>query len=279
MRIVVVSKADVERIHTLRLLDLHGIPHTIVVHDREAERRLCDAGCRGEIVRSGTETLVDKRNWILKKLIKRDEWFVGMDDNIQKFTRVRAPFLKREANRTDEPVPKTRGAAYDSWRQVYNAEVTPNSWLETMDRDIALADKSDIPLVGVATMENPYFRARRYSNYRFVKTKVYAMRNTGKLHFHGLMGHDSYLSALCVAEHGKVLVDQFLHYKVRMYERGGLGTSRAERDANGLAESLEYTIAKFPGLVAHGRGENTALRFVLNREKSVERWRREHGFA
>lgn len=276
LKIIVVSKADVNRIFTLRLLEEANYDYTVVVHDHKAQRRLEEVGIPSEkIVRSGTKTLVDKRNWILRKLVEPGEWFIGMDDNIRGWTLVQEPFFWHDQNPTDKKPPR----GFKSWREVYNDPVDTKTWLTRfMNGPVRDAMEKGIPLVGVATMENPYFRARRKSNYRFVKTKVFAMQNTGKLHFRGKMGHDSYLSALCVAEHGKVLVDSFFHYKVKMYEGGGLGTSREERDANGLAESLDHSVKKFEGLVVKAKGKNSALKFRLTNENSVEAWRREHGY-
>jgi hypothetical protein len=134
-----------------------------------------------------------------------------------------------------------------------------------------------VPLVGVATMENPYFRAKRYSNFRFVKTKVFAMQNTGDLHFRYEMCHDSYLSARTVARYGAVLVDSFLHYKSKMYEDGGLG-NRFQREHLGLIEQMNKIVVTYPGLVVRAKGANSALRFRLTTATGVNRWRKENGY-
>lgn len=278
MKIIVVSKGEIERAHTLRLLNKYKIPHTVVVHRALDVDSLRYSDVKGfphsDFVISGTRHLVDKRNWILNNLVDDDEWFIGMDDNIQYFTAVHYKF-RGLANPVTENAPRP----FKSWRQIYNREMHPSVWLKLFQRNIQKAGLESIPYVGVATMENPYFRAKRFSNYRFVKTKVYAMQNSRNLRFENKMGHDSFMTAQCVAKYGKVLVDSFLHYKCRMYEGGGLGTSRADRDARGLTKYLERTVKKFDGLVQLGKGANTALRFRLTRESSVERWRNENGWV
>jgi hypothetical protein len=275
MKIIIVSRGDQRRWHTLKLL--HGeIDATVVVHTEKLARSMRKEFPDFKIVASNTTKLVDKRNWILKKLVKKNEWYIGMDDNIRAFTAVRKPWRDMPTNETTKPPPRREG--YKTWREIYNHEVPFDLWLELFKDDMQCAELNDIPLVGVATMENPFMRVKRYSNYRFVKTKVYAMKNTGRLYFENDISHDSWLTALCIAVHGKVLVDSYLHHKVKMYEPGGLGT-REEREAKGLLKFMKHTIDTFPGLVTYGHGKNTALRMCLTNENSVERWREEHGYA
>lgn len=273
MKTIIVSRGDERRWHTLNLL--HGeVDATVVVHNMDIVRRMRKVFPDFEITSSNTEKLVDKRNWILKRLLKKNEWFVGMDDNIRGFTMVRKPYRDMPTNSTNEPPPR---GTYKTWREIYNHEVGYDIWREEFGRDIEMAASQGANLVGVATMENPWMRAKRYSNYRFVKTKIYAMRNTGKFWFENDISHDSWLTAMCIAVHGKVLVDSYLHHKVKMYEVGGLGT-REEREAKGLLKFMDHTIKSFPGLVTVGHGANTALRMCKTTENSVEKWRKENGY-
>jgi len=275
MKIIVVSRGDERRWHTLKLLAGEGIQCVVVAHNKDVRKKIHRTFPMHEVVQSDTTELVDKRNWILENLVDRKEWFIGMDDNIQGFTMVRKKWRKRPFNKVTDKPPD----GFDSWRQVYNHKVSAKLWLKEFKKDVELAKSQDIPLVGVATMENPYFRAKRYSNYRFVKTKVYAMENHPKfLFFENKISHDSWLTALCIANFGKVLVDSYLHHITKMYEVGGLG-NREERERRGLLDYMQHTIDSFPGLVGMGHGKNTALRFLLTREKSVERWREENNYV
>lgn len=266
-KVIVVTRADQRRLHTFKLID----KCVAVVHDTDGEARLRAAGVTCEVVVSNTSTLVEKRNWILKNLVEPGEWFIGLDDNIRHFTMVKAPWRENVQNNTTYGKPP---AGHKNWRKVYNEMVTPSAWLMEMQANIYLAEKEGAPLVGVATMENPFFRERHYSRVRFVKSKAFAMQNVVDLHWKYEMCHDSYLSALAIARYGRVLVDSFMHYKCKMYEEGGLGT-RAERDGKGLLTQMVKICEEFPGLVAHGKGKNTALRFIKVTQASVEKWRNE----
>lgn len=272
MKTIIVSRGDERRWHTLNLLHSE-VDATVVVHNMDIVRRMRKVFPDFEIVSSNTERLVDKRNWILKRMLSKNEWFIGMDDNIRGFTMVQKPFRRNSINDTAGTVPK----GYKSWREIYNKEVSYKDWHREFCIDLDIAASEGANLVGVATMENPWMRARHYSNYRFVKTKIYAMRNTGKFWFENDISHDSWLTAMCIAVHGKVLVDSYLHHKVKMYEIGGLGT-REEREAKGLLKFMDHTIKSFPGLVTVGHGKNTALRMCKTNENSVEKWRKENGY-
>lgn len=270
MKIIVPTIGNLNRLHTVKALA--EVPCILVVHNKYTKDAL-HSDIDSEIVVSGTKTLVEKRNWILDNLVAKDEWFIGMDDNIQMFTAVKKPYRHKEENDTVGLPPKK----FKSWRHVYNSQVIPQEWLIDFRHSIERAKKEGAKLVGVATMENPYFRGRRYSNYRFVKTKAFAMQNCG-LRFEHEMCHDSFLSASAVAQHGRVLVDSFLHHKSTMYEPGGLG-NRAEREAKGLLTQMQDICDKFPGLVVPGKGGNTALKFRLVTRTGVDRWRKENGYV
>lgn len=266
-KIIVVSKGEVMRCHTLRLLTEAGIPHTVVVHDKESADRLKKEKLLGKIVVSNTTGIVAQRNWALDKLVKKREWFIGMDDNIQYFTCVKPAFRKKPKNITSEPPPGKQ-----TWRQIYNVKVEPAEWIAELEKNMQLADTVGAPFIGVATMENPFFRVTRHSNFRFVKTKVYAMKAHPDLRFKYEYAQDSYLTALVLTKYGRVLVDSFMHYKAKMYESGGLG-DRAHREQNGLLTDLNNIVAEFPGLVSLAKGKNSALRVNLTSAASVDRWR------
>jgi hypothetical protein len=274
MKIIVVSRGDVQRCHTLKLLSEWGIQAIVVVHEKKTARRVRRHFPFHRIVVSGTKELVEKRNWILNNLVEENEWFIGMDDNIQYFTMVRKNWRGRESNVVTGPPPK----GHRNWRSVYNTYVIPERWLEELRKDIQMADALNIPLVGVSNTENPYFRSRRYSNYKLVITKVFAMKNVNRLSFENKYSHDSWLSALCVANYGKVLVDSFLHHKTKMNEEGGLG-SREHRIKNGLMGYMKHTMSSFPGLMRLGRGKLKALSFKFHSEAAIERWRKENGYV
>jgi hypothetical protein len=102
-----------------------------------------------------------------------------------------------------------------------------------------------------------------------VKSKIFVLKNVPGLQWKGgSYAHDSWLSAYTVANYGRVVVHNYLYPVHRMYEPGGLGKDRRPL----LEPLLEEIIKEFPGLVDKAKGANSALRFLLTNQKSIERW-------
>lgn len=270
--IIVMSKGCVERMHTMRWLDELGFAYTVVTHTEEQAQSV-KAACAGSVLVTGCKHLVENRN-VAFSLVQEGEWFVGMDDNILRLTQVRDDFYSGDV--IDQEVAPPKPAK--TWRDVYRIGA---SWrLEALVEElIAKCEEYGTIYGGFASMENPFFRQRKWSSVRFVKSKLFVMKRTAGVWWESEYAHDSLMSAYVVAHFGKVAVNNWVHPEHKMYEAGGLGHVSARR-RNGLDDSLELACAMYPGLVAHAkRGKNTALRFLLTNPESVNRWRVERGFV
>lgn len=265
MHIYVISRANEERLHTPRLLRAANLRFTLVVDNAEQADRARRLGYRS-VVATGCKGIVETRNAITAMAGKK--WYIGMDDNIQWFTAVNKSLRGKTSLPTDDGT---------NWRPRYNKQCTPQEFIEGLKGVQQHCDQVGAVYGGVATMENPFFRAGRWAYRRFVKTKAFVMHGGCGLQFKYSMCHDSYMSALAVAAYGSVVVDNWYFYKTTWYERGGLG-GRLDREAKGLLTQMDACVQEFPGLVGVGRGKNTALRFLKVTDKSVERWRKEAGW-
>lgn len=275
MKIIVVSRGDSRRWHTLSLLHKENIRCIVVTHTEEVAKRVKKAFPEFDVrhTKGTTKLLVEKRNWILDNLVDENEWFVGMDDNISRFTMVRKPWRLSQKNEVTGKPPK----GFDTWRRVYNMKVSVRTWLKEFKKDIEIADNESINFVGVSPRENPFFRPSRFSNYKIINSKVFALKNKKGLRFKNRYSHDAWISILCVAKYGKILFDAYLSRVAKTYEIGGLG-SRKKREKNGLLTCMQDAVEKFPGFVRIGKGENSSLNFRFHNKKSVDRWRKEHGY-
>lgn len=265
--IYIVSRADPDRMHTPNLLRAAGIPFTLVVDDAEQVRRAKKLGHKA--ISTGTTDLVSKRNAITD-MVRRSQWYIGMDDNIRGFSMVDKRFRKLE--RVDTSNPKEQ-----PWRKLWNTPAHPVEYVEELNSLASRAASIGAEYAGVATMENPFFRMKRWGHRRFVKSKVFVMRGASDVRFKHRLCHDSYASAHAVALHGTVLTDSFMFYDSKWYEKGGLG-SRQQREEAGLLDQLQQCVDEFHGLVGLARGQNSALRFLKTGESSVNAWRRQHGW-
>jgi len=282
MKIFIVSKAHLPRMHTFPLLVPQALKMkhevSVVTHYKEqaADIRsvlmehwsIPPALCR--VYMTGSDYLVDSRNLIQNELTKPGQWYIGLDDNIQRFNMVEPElFASRERLQTDDG---------SNWRPRYRHKMSPVQIMSCFQMLMDRCEKTGTVFGGFASMENPFFRARKWSEVRFVKSKAYVMLNDGDLEWHGQRcGQDSHMSAAVVAKYGCVAVCNWIHPVHKMYEEGGIGSSEERR--KNLDPMLDSIIEEFPGLVQRGRGKNTALRFNRTSKRAVLRWRCEQGMV
>jgi len=282
MQLYVLSRARAERMHLPFILNADNVPFTLVVDTKEQAQEAKRLLPKPDVLVTHAKDIVEARNFITRYHLRTHgkKYYCGMDDNIRFFTMVMSRF--RDAKYGGKNALPTHSNEYYplvaknwSWRHVFNQQCTPKQYMRELGN---LCDKmvtEGIRYGGVATMENPFFRGTRYSYHRFVKSKVFIMDPTAGLEWKHTMCHDSHMTALCIARYGKVLVNNFMFYKARWYERGGLG-SREAREAAGLLDQLELCVKEFPGLVALASGKNSALRIMRVTDASINRWREEH---
>ena len=263
--IFIVSKAIEERIHTPRLFLAAKIPFTLVVDTPEQAKEAKRLGCK-DVVVSGCSSLNKTRDFITS--LNKD-WFIELDDNIHEFN-----MLSPEYYGCDRIDPTDKSV---NWRKEFRTPCSPTQFIKFMNELSILCDQKGTVFGGVATTENPYFRANKYAYRRFVKTKACVIKGGSGITFKPLLSHDSYATAQTIARFGCVVVNNYLFYKAPWYEKGGLGT-RKEREAKGLLTCMENTMKEFPGLVGRAKGQNSALRILLTNDKSVNEWRRAHGY-
>lgn len=263
--IYIVSRADPERMHTPSLLKAAGVPFTLVV-DNDAQVKVAKR-LGYKAISTDTTDLVSKRNAITDRV---KGWYIGMDDNIRGFTAVDPKW--RRYDRIDTSNPKEQ-----PWRKLFNTPVDAGQYVTLLGELAAHGREVGAEYGGVATMENPFFRMKRWGYRRFVKSKVFVMKGKSEVRFKHRLCHDSYASAHAVALHGTVVTDSYLFYDAKWYEKGGLG-SRQQREEAGLLEQLQQCVDEFPGLVGLARGQNSALRFLKTSATGVNEWRIKHGW-
>lgn len=264
--VYILSRANDERFHTPRLLLKAKVPFKLVVDTQEESNRARGWGC-SDIIVSKCKNIVDVRNFISE--LNGTNWYIGLDDNIQDFSILSKTYFNEDSiDPTDKSV---------NWRKEFRTTCSPQEFIHQLSDISILCEKQKTVLGGVSTTENPYFRANKYAHRRFVKTKAFVMKAGSGLVFKHTMCHDSYITAQAVAMYGRVVVNNFLFYTANWYESGGLG-SRQKREEKGLLTQMNEIIKEFPGLVAVGKGENTALRILLTSDKSVNAWRKVNGY-
>ena len=265
--IYIVSRADPDRMHTPSLLKAAGVPFTLVVDNDAQVKTAKRLGYKA--ISTDTTDLVSKRNAITDRV---KGWYIGMDDNIRGFTAVDEKF-RNVFEKVDTSNPQAA-----PWRKLWNTPMDPADYVIELGKLAAHGRAVGAEYGGVATMENPFFRMKRWGYRRFVKSKVFVMKGKSQVRFKHRLCHDSYASAHAVALHGTVVTDSYLFYDSKWYEKGGLG-SRQQREEAGLLTQLQQCVDEFPGLVGLARGQNSALRFLKTSANGVDQWRRENGWT
>lgn len=270
MRIFVPSAGHVPRMHVFKWIP-HDFDVTCVVDGKEQMRDVKKVFPWLRVVVSGMSSLVETRNFIAEELLKKNEWYVGMDDDIEKLEIVDSKIWHREhVNVTEEkpPVP------HKTWRQAFRIPIVPKNSMAFFDHLRNVTEKNETIYSGVATMENPFFRQRKWGYSRFTKSYVHVGKNTREIPWHGKYGHDSCRTTQVLLRYGKVVVCNWVYGVQKAYGEGGIGSSTKRRPI--LNKHLNSIVQHAPGLVGIGRGANTALRILRYNEESIEKWKADH---
>lgn len=287
MKTVIVTRAYLDRAHTFKwLLDSpsknpfikNGI--IVITHTKEMAKRIKEAypvlAEKCQVIATNGIGLLEQRNYPFKKnLIKVDEWFIGMDDNITAMQQLDV-FLQSDDYKFDiltEPVP----LPFSSWREAFRAPMNIREVYDAFEQLAKMCRSADTYYGGFASVENPLYRARPYSYRRFVKSKAFVMRRVDKAFrwAGGNYAHDSEMSVRAVAQCGRVVVNNMVHPKHKMYEKGGLGDIT---ERNGFEGLMREIIKTYPGLVTRANGPNSALKFLKTHDSNVFEWRRANGY-
>lgn len=284
MNCYIVSRGHVPRMHTAKWIDKTGLNVTWVVHDKAQAANVRSVLPNANIAITNQVGLLSSRNYILRHLVKPLEWYIGMDDNITHLEMV-APKLHGYGSLPVQNKPTT-----GTWRDIYRHPMQPR-YLHRYLKELRVECEAHETIYGgFASTENPMFRARHWSYRRFVKTKLYILRNIDGLTIDGFyygeprpiqfnggdFAHDSWMTTYAIAQYGGVVVNNFVQARHPWYEAGGLGKS-TERRAK-LDVLLDEIIATFPGLVDKAKGANSALRVLRTSDTAVQRWQAANGW-
>ncbi len=268
--IYIVSKGYVPRMHLLTWLRQ---PCTVVTHYKDNARDIKKAFPYVKVVTTNMDGLANSRNMV-SDICKKNAFYIGMDDNIEKFTTVdRRVWKLPKVNMMEQQPPKP----YKTWRHAYRLPLSHVPSLvnvQGLSRLLMLAlQQNDTVYGGVASQENPFFRQAKWSSVRFVKSKFFVMQNTREFQWQGEVSHDSRMSVEVVAHRGCVAVCNYVHAFHQWYGPGGLGTVTERRPL--LNIELAKIVDEYAGLCGIAKGANSALRFLRSTKKAVANWQNE----
>jgi hypothetical protein len=271
MEIIVVSKGDSSRLHSLKWLNRYGFQYTVVTHTAAQARTLRKFSNGNRVIQTGKAFLYENRNWIMQNLVAPGEWYIGMDDNVQRLNCVRKDYYDWDfIDNRDKP----RNAR--SWREVYRTNAT-RQLSPICDELMRQCEANGTVYGGFSSMENPFFRMRHWVHIRYVKSKLFVMKNEPGLRWKYMHAHDIGLSVDTMVKYGCIVVNNFVHPLCTMYEPGGLGSSAERCDAR--RQTIQQIVVEYPGLVRlveKGRGKSPVARFAVTSKEGLAKWKQNY---
>jgi hypothetical protein len=271
MRIFVITKG--ERTDTISRLLKEKLPFTVITHRQRNIDRLF------ELLRqplpyhlTNKSGCLSSRNALLD-LVDDDEWYLSLDDDLKDATEVHQPFYSWPHLPTHLPSPET----YNSWRQIYRKPISYRHLIRRMQQLTVMAEKLGTTLAGIATIENPYFRSRKYSRIKNVPTGIHVAKRAGMKRLKGgEYAHDQWQSAYKIAAHGSVLINNFVRVETKAFgdPETGLGTKEQRRPK--MEPELHRIEKEFEGLIYLKEYPN--MRYRLASLKTVNEWRERNGW-
>lgn len=264
-RVIVCSKGKPNTISATRYFAESGFTdYTVVVcadDDIEAYRK----NVAGQVVAvpANCTNLSLKKQWILDNLVKRGEWVISIDDNVEDITCIdKSLYYQAE-------IPKPQ-------HKDYNKKITVQEFIALAERDIKYCDDNGIAFAGFASNANPFFRKKKYRTVGFVWGKVCLMKSVGLPWITDIREMDDYAyTSINLLYRGKVLINNYIYPNAKRYEAVG-GTGTYEKRLPTKIAAVQKIMRVFDGMyrlvdrpnLAHG----AEIRMRFSNEKQVKEW-------
>lgn len=249
---------------------------SVVVHDKYQKDEYETVPIDRFLV-SGTEPdafgLTRQREWCMT-MAGAGEWVLFADDNIHELWAIPLPYYY------DEELTEIRDAigtpelasVVNKFRPKDKRVMPADQFLSfVIPECIMKAEDVGAHMVGFSVTDNPLFRSKKWGTTSYVSGKMFLLKNTGMPWDHTITMEDFRNSAWHLREHGRVLINRYIHPRATHYQPGGMGTAK-ERIPYRLKD-IEKLMAEFPGLFRLKKGEYPDLSMRLHGEKQIDRWR------
>lgn len=241
MKIFIPSYNRADNIKTHLLFKNTNYDYYIVLHNKDQYNQYIKNKTIDKsrlIISNQPLGISNQRNYILNELVKKDEWFIMMDDNINYFTAVDKSLYNKD--RLDVKNDK-------SLKPLYNKKITINYLFKLIDQDIEKMKKEKIYYAGFAVVPNFYFREKKYRYVGYVISKAAIYKKTDILFNKNIsVMDDYYYTAENLKRFGKVLINNYIFPIAGHYEKGGIG--KYNDRVKYKIEDCKYLINKYPGL-------------------------------
>jgi len=269
MRIIIPSYHRAKTISSHKLFEKYD--YTIFVHTEEERSEYLqanpDISPEKLVTTNAPAGVANQRQWIQDNFLKKDEWFISLDDNIQEIHAVPEPhyFADELPVKTDK-----------SMKALFETVCSPERFIEICEELAQKGEKEGAYNIGFGTTPNFFFRAKKYRYVGYVISKACVRKNVGTPFALDAQSMEDYAyTAETLLRYGKVIVNNFVFPVAKHYEKGGIGTYE-ERLPRKIRDS-ETLMQRYPMLFRHPKKTGTdplgelAIRFTSL--KQVEKWR------
>jgi len=257
-------------IKTPAFLDKSGVSYKVLLHSEECKAEyLAEGRVREEdiIVTGADFGITNQRRWITDNLAVHGEWYVSMDDNVRGFTTTSDEIYGGE-EKIDTSAPQYT-------RSDFNHELTAAGYLEKLEVDIQLSETLGSEYIGYSTIDNYYFRRKKYRHIGYIISKVCAIKYSGIEYDPNLEAMEDFgYCAEQLVTNGRVLINSWIFPLSGHYQKGGIGTYEARVPRKIL--DCSYLMEKFPELFRYKTKKDchpqAELQFRFTSLKQMEKW-------
>lgn len=273
MKVVIPTKNRQDKITTHRVF-----PDAVVlVHDIVQKNLYLKYGMPSKrIIVTNTEPdaygLTRQREWAVKNIVPKGEWFVFADDNIKSLSWVPQPFY----NMSDLSCEIQKDQL--KFRKLFRTDC---SWMAF--RDIVIpdmvqhAERIRARMCGFSVTDNAFFRGKKFRSIGYVIGKLQIVKNEGLTWDHTITMEDFRNTADHLLRFGAVLINNYVFPVANHYQSGGMGTI-AER-----VPYRKYDVKRLMFLYGNlfrvkerkGFEPNTDLQIAIHTKDALSKWRRE----
>lgn len=271
IKIFIPSYQRATKISTPSLLG--GVDFKVVLHNNEERESYIKAHPELEphIIVSGLPPGISaQRQWIKDNLVKDNEWFAMLDDNIRKF------------NIFPDEIYDNEELVYDASKRFYWEHCYGNAQrlMQCFEETITEAEWRETGFCGFANIDNAFFRRKKWKSIGLIVAKM-CLQKKDDLRYDPLIHciDDYDYSIAAMLKYGSILVNSYVCPIANHNEAGGLG--KLEERAPRKREDCKRLMEKYPGLLRYKDRKNSlegcevSLRFYS--EKSFMKWRESYG--
>lgn len=251
------------------------VPFIVVTHSaknvKEFEKNF--GGKADDYLVTNKTGLLSSRDAVLRTA---GDWYVGLDDDLHTVTAV--PYRVAKSNDALPTISEKTAPDGGTWRQLYGRKIDAAEFMRRAADVVAKCEDETTPLGGFATLDNPYFRSRRWSHVRCVSTCAYVYHApTGPKTMKYEYCHDQYLSLDAIARFGKVCVDNFVYAGQTPFANiRGVGLGSYDERAAKTEPQIDALVKEFDGLITKSSAVGT--KFPAHSLGFVRNWRAAKGF-